>query len=354
MKKLYIIIPSLEISGPTNGAIALLKLLRNSIDTTIVFLKNTPAKKHEVKNLSILDLSKEKNLRSKIKKFNNIILENSQKYKVSSISMCFSADLFSLLSKKIDLKINSIRGNLYKNYSYDYGLLGYFLAIFHLFLCNFFDRSIVMNKKMLNQVKKLSFSKVSIIKNFIDENLLVKYRKKDFEKKIYKLIYVGSLTKRKNISSIIKLVHNLKKYKRNIFLDILGEGNDEKKIKELINDCNLNSIIKLHGFKKNPYTLLSSSSIMILPSFSEGLSRASMEALFLGIPVVIRNVDSNNELIENGLNGYLFDDDSEMLKATLKTIELIEDHWKFKKNNLLPKSFYLKSAKDKYENLFNL
>ena len=40
---------------------------------------------------------------------------------------------------------------------------------------------------------------------------------------------------------------------------------------------------------------------MVLPSFSEGTSRAALESLFLGVPIILRDVDSNKDLIDNNL-----------------------------------------------------
>ena len=51
---------------------------------------------------------------------------------------------------------------------------------------------------------------------------------------------------------------------------------------------------------------------MVLPSFSEGVSRSALEALFLGVPCVLRDVDGASELIHDGINGYLFNENSEL------------------------------------------
>ena len=62
--------------------------------------------------------------------------------------------------------------------------------------------------------------------------------------------------------------------------------------------------------------------ILVLPSLSEGIPRAVMEALFIGIPCVVRNLQTNDNLVIEGVNGILFEKDHEIEGAILEAIEL--------------------------------
>jgi glycosyltransferase involved in cell wall biosynthesis len=53
----------------------------------------------------------------------------------------------------------------------------------------------------------------------------------------------------------------------------------------------------------------------VLPSLSEGAARACLEALHLGVPCVVREVDGSAELIRPGVNGELFTRDGELAGA---------------------------------------
>ena len=82
---------------------------------------------------------------------------------------------------------------------------------------------------------------------------------------------------------------------------------------------------------------------LVLPSLTEGVSRASLEALYLGVPCVMRNVDGNSELIKEGENGVLFDSDEQLSSAMIKCAT-IGKRWTLKRPNLLPEPFSLDAS----------
>lgn len=49
-------------------------------------------------------------------------------------------------------------------------------------------------------------------------------------------------------------------------------------------------------------------SLKIMASTTEGLSQGMLEAMALGVPVIATNASGNNELIQDGVNGFLFED----------------------------------------------
>ena len=70
--------------------------------------------------------------------------------------------------------------------------------------------------------------------------------------------------------------------------------------------------------------ILSKSDIFVLPSYSEGLSNALMEAMSSGCACVATEVGGNCFLIQNGVSGLLFPPgDQEALRAHVK--RLIDD-----------------------------
>jgi glycosyltransferase involved in cell wall biosynthesis len=121
-----------------------------------------------------------------------------------------------------------------------------------------------------------------------------------------KLIAVGELNKNKNHILLLKLVQKMR-YKYNLKLQIIGEGNHRKKLEHLINKYKLHGQIELIGFVDDVQDRLVHSDIFILPSHREGLSKALMEAMSAGLPVLASNIRGNEYLIEVGSGGYLFD-----------------------------------------------
>lgn len=60
------------------------------------------------------------------------------------------------------------------------------------------------------------------------------------------------------------------------------------------------------GFRDDISHVLSETNIFVLPSFSEGLSNALMEAMASGCACIASEVGGNRFLIENGISGFLF------------------------------------------------
>lgn len=345
------IVPSLSLSGPIKGALALANSLTNDFNVTLVFLKTKYLNiDYELNsNINYLFLGKYKNYYKKNKIINNILKKNDGKKII--FSMCFSADLFSLFLDSNILKISSIRSNLFTNYFYVYNIFGFPLAILHLTLQNFFNLTIVMNEKMRQQATLFSRTKTILIRNFVDEDKLRPFISPEINKnKPYSFIFVGSLTERKNPFSLIQVFEKLS-INEELRLHIVGDGPLRNSIKNYINQRNLKSKIIIHGFLNNPYKLIAQSDVFILPSLSEGTPRAALEALFLGVPIIIRDVECNSDLINDvRFNGYLFKNKKELGNLMLKLAKWSRRR-KFR-SNLLPKDFQNKKVIKNYQILF--
>ena len=74
------------------------------------------------------------------------------------------------------------------------------------------------------------------------------------------------------------------------------------------------------GHFYNPLEIVSRANHFVLPSLSEGTSRVAMEALYLGLPCVMRNMVNNFELIQTAQQGYLFDEDEELFSMMEQTV----------------------------------
>ena len=65
------------------------------------------------------------------------------------------------------------------------------------------------------------------------------------------------------------------------------------------------SQIKYLGKTDNIIKLLSEIDVMVLPSYREGLSKSLIEAAVMSLPIITTNVPGCNEVVEDGLNGFL-------------------------------------------------
>jgi glycosyltransferase involved in cell wall biosynthesis len=107
--------------------------------------------------------------------------------------------------------------------------------------------------------------------------------------------------------------------------------------------------VHLHGQVTNPYPLVASADAFVLPSRSEGLSRAALEALYLGVPCVLRDVDGNGELVANPEAGALFCRDADL--GPVLTEVVIASRKRDSACSLLPPAFRQEHAAQRYREL---
>ena len=323
-KKFFILIPSLVPSGPVKGAIAfaneisdrrlvkLISLKRCSVDWSF-----SVAECVEIICLDDLHSS----WFGKVKAYRELLQKAGGRERVLSMSMCFSADMLNLLCRNSAEIFSSIRGNLPLNYKMEFGFLGLLLAYFHLATLRAFDHVSVMSQAMARQVLPILSTKPFIVGNFIDEKAIEQYRGNYICNNKFKFIFVGSLTERKQPLLLLESIIALRKEGHEISLDILGSGPLESAVRSFLLLHHLGSSVTLHGQIDCPYDLVSRADAFVLPSLSEGISRAALESLHLGLPCILRKVDGNDELVRPGVNGDLFEKNKELIDIMRKLIK---------------------------------
>ncbi len=353
MKKFFILIPSFSMTGPIKGAIALANYLVNEREVHLVTIKKTTDYKgHINQNIKITCLEDHcSSLFQKISFYKKLLNEAGTKETVASISMLFSADFINIFCRNLATTCSSVRGNLTKIYRMDYGLLGLPLAVLHLIYFRKFDKLVTMSHEMEKQVRFYSRRSSAIIGNFIDESELEVYRSQRLQnnnKDVTRFVFVGFVSHRKNPILLLNTLHRLHQDGFNVFLDIIGSGSLMDSVKKEIKKLQISEIVRIHGHLENPYKVIAASDIFVLPSFAEGTSRASLEALYLGLPCILRKIDGNMELIEDCKNGFLFSDDNDLYNAMINAIN--NNNLNSKKDILLPDFYRQPTSSKKFLN----
>ena len=324
-KKYFIIVPADTPHGPIKGAYALANsLVGVGRDVTIVSVKTGKGAKANldaaVKKICLADYAS--GYFNKLTLYRSMLSKAGTRDEVASISMCFSADAINLACKRQSITCSSVRANLIENYRMDYGLLGIILAVTHLSALRFFDKVVVMNQSMARQVEKYIGKYPNVIGNFIDEKTLEHIPIVRLFDNNMRFIFVGSLSKRKRPWMVIKAIKSLLSKGLVVQLDILGDGPLRSKMEDKIVRYKLSTFVRLYGFQEKPYEFLKNADVMVLPSLSEGASRSVMEALYLGIPCVMADMDGNSELVIDGYNGALFNTPDELENAMLRAVQI--------------------------------
>ena len=344
-KNYFILVPALVPTGPVRGAIAFANAIAGKRMVKLVSLKLGVSWKLSLdKRVEVICLgAKHSGWFAKRRAYCDLLTEHGGREKTLSLSMCFSADMLNLLCRRHAQIFSSIRGNLPMNYRSDYGSPGIFLAYFHLFCLRGFDHFSVMSSAMAKQVSPLCSRKPLLAGNFIDEPPIDQYRENYVQSEKFKFIFVGSLTERKQPLLLVESVRSLREEGHDVCLDIIGSGPLEKSIRDLVSLYDLGSRVNFHGQVESPLFLLSQADVFVLPSLSEGVPRAALEALHIGLPCILRRVDGNDELVQPGVSGLLFEDNDSLLPAMRKLLS--ESNRRSK--SLLPNGFRQKYESDK-------
>lgn len=130
----------------------------------------------------------------------------------------------------------------------------------------------------------------------------------------------------------------------------------KKKIIEYIKEHNLEGRVNLLGEIKNVSEKLQEADIFAFPSAFEGMPLALTEAMAAGLPAIgYKSCPSVNELIVDGVNGFLcedgIDDFSEKLKILMQDAELRKKMGQNARESM--KQFAPEKIWDEWEDLIN-
>ncbi|NVC63221.1 glycosyltransferase [Vibrio sp. 05-20-BW147] len=126
-----------------------------------------------------------------------------------------------------------------------------------------------------------------------------------------KIAMVGQLRKEKNHIEAINVLKMLVDNQVDARLSIVG-GDKEGKVKayleSLVDKNNLNEYVQFHGEVRNVKDILIDSNVFLLCSNSvETFSNAVLEAMAIGLPVVISDIGGAREMVESGASGLVYE-----------------------------------------------
>jgi len=165
---------------------------------------------------------------------------------------------------------------------------------------------------------KFFAKKSMVLYNIIDTEQIFAKKAQDENTYDYDMIYVGRLTYQKDPQRLMRLCARLQANKPDLKVAIVGTGELEAEVKELCAELGIEENVHFLGFQSNPIKMIHDSKALILTSRWEGTPMCALEAMALGTPIVSTPSDGMKDLIENGVNGYLTDDDAVMAESLLK------------------------------------
>lgn len=202
-------------------------------------------------------------------------------------------------------------------------------------LAHYTDVLITMNEEDFQSAKKLKLKangnvyKVNGVGINTEEYCNVKVDRNEYRKSLglkeddFVCIAMGDLIKRKNFPTAIKAIGKCNNSQ--IHYLICGTGPELENLKKLSNQLNVEKQIHFLGFRNDIKELLSISDCFLFTSLQEGLPRSLMEAMASGLPCIVSDIRGNNDLIKNGINGFLvlnINDLKDKILTLYKNVEL--------------------------------
>ena len=123
------------------------------------------------------------------------------------------------------------------------------------------------------------------------------------------VIYVGRFTSVKSLPTVLEaLAHSLGSCP-DLHLVLVGDGPERELLEEQVCDLGLKSHVTFTGSQKNVKHFLNAADIFVLPSKSEGISNALLEAMSVGLACISTSVGGGNEVLDKGRCGLLISPD---------------------------------------------
>lgn len=132
------------------------------------------------------------------------------------------------------------------------------------------------------------------------------------------LLTVGELHKGKNQRCAIEAIGNLDDPKIHLFL--CGKGDEKENLRVCAENCGVADRTQFLGYRTDIAELMAASDIFVFLSLREGLSRALMEAMAAGKPVICSNIRGNIDLIKNGKGGFVVPNDAKSVADALRQL----------------------------------
>ncbi len=137
------------------------------------------------------------------------------------------------------------------------------------------------------------------------------------------LLYCGRLSTEKSLDTLFEGAARLANAGRALRVDLVGARDPVRDAEPALRRlaATLDVDIRFHGDQADVAPFYRAADIFVLPSVSEGMSNALLEAMSYGLLVLASDIPENRSVIEHGKDGLLFrQDDAEDLALKLESL----------------------------------
>lgn len=161
----------------------------------------------------------------------------------------------------------------------------------------------------LYKEKSIPVNDFKIIYNGIDFNSNVSFSRNIRTSKEFEILYVGGSKYVKGYDILVETIVLLRKsfLEHSFHVVVLGHLTDHCDFVSMIKQRGIEQYFRLIGYVNPPLHLayFKSADVLFMPSRSEALPIAAIEAISLDLPVIASNIGGLPEIIKHGKNGML-------------------------------------------------
>jgi len=138
------------------------------------------------------------------------------------------------------------------------------------------------------------------------------------------VIAVGRLTRQKGHMILLEAIPAVLESHPHTVFALVGDGPLRQELENQAVNLGIEKSVRFLGTREDVYALLYAADLFVLPSLSEGLPMALLEAMGMGLPVIASDLDGIASVLENGRHGLLIPP-GEVKSLSLSLISLLSD-----------------------------
>ncbi|NLY08800.1 MAG: glycosyltransferase [Tissierellia bacterium] len=181
---------------------------------------------------------------------------------------------------------------------------------------------IVVSESCLSQYifKKQIEEKTIHLRNIVYTPRIERLFTKDPLNYKFDFAYIGRISYPKNPERVARVASSVLKLCPDAKFGVIGDGELRSEMEVVFRKEGVIERVVFTGNLPYPYKALKQAKCMLMCSRYEGTPIVALEAMTLGVPIVSTPVDGLNEIISDGFNGYLSDDDARLCSSVVELI----------------------------------
>jgi glycosyltransferase involved in cell wall biosynthesis len=144
-----------------------------------------------------------------------------------------------------------------------------------------------------------AFEKANEINENYDKN-------RECEENEIKIGYIGRLEREKNLFTLLRAFEEIVKTRHNVHLFIVGDGSLKDQLKTYTKTKEISNKASFLGAQFDIPSWLKLFDVFILPSFTEGMPTALLQAMAAGKAIIASDIPAIREIVEDGKEALLF------------------------------------------------